>query len=192
MKLGDFVNCVLEGSRAAKPKIGFWWWLSGEWILNDGRTIDKEDYGGNMMLGRGKGFLDGLFGSLLGGALRECKPYLGAPAGVCDQEVCPGQRVHRQECQRQVKSCREMASPWISAQILPLPWGNYSKSLPATVTYTGRCEPKIFSHTAQSHSDSPSSCPTPAYPGLLVYHEQFIITSESQGVVGQSQRNIWL
>lgn len=67
MKLGEsFINCVLEGARAAKPKIGFWWLLSGEWILNDGRTIDKEGYGGNMMLGRVKEFLGGLSGSLLG------------------------------------------------------------------------------------------------------------------------------
>lgn len=69
MKLGDFVNCVLEGVRAAKPKIGFWLLLSGEWILNDGRTIDKEGYRGNMMLGRMKEILVGLSGSLLRVAL---------------------------------------------------------------------------------------------------------------------------
>lgn len=33
-----------KGRRAAKPEIGFWLLLSGEWILNDGRTFDKEGY----------------------------------------------------------------------------------------------------------------------------------------------------
>lgn len=68
MKLGDVVTCVLEGVRAAKPKMGFWLLSSGEWILNDGRTIDKG-YRGNIMLGRMKEILVGLSGSLLRVAL---------------------------------------------------------------------------------------------------------------------------
>lgn len=191
MKLGDIVTCVLEGVRAAKPKIGFWLLLSGEWILNDGRTIDKG-YRGNIMFGRMKEILIGLSGSLLG------LPFWGRYCiqGLLQECVIKENILDEESIGKNVKDKKSLAGRWqvpgFQHRFCHYHGGILVKVFQPQLYVLVDVNPRYSAIQPRATVTHHRPCPAPAYLGLLVYHEQSIIISESRGVVGQSLRNIWL
>lgn len=109
---------------------------------------------------------------------------LRALAGMCDQEEYSGKKspIGKNVKDKKIVA-EEWHSPWILApthRFLPQPWRNLLvNNLPSAAKH--RCEPSMFSHIAQSSSDSLLALPHPAHLGLLAYREQWLITSLSPG-----------